>query len=325
MEKRLFSGIQPSGDIHLGNYLGALKNWVALTKEYDSIFSVVDYHAITIPYDPSVMQQKILDAVAVCIAAGLDPNNCTLFIQSTVPEHTELAWILGTVTRMGDLERMTQYKQKSQQFNQNINLGLFAYPVLQAADIVIYKAEAVPVGEDQVQHIELTREIVRKFNATFGDTFPEPQAVLGKARRILGLDGQAKMSKSMGNTISLTEPAQVIQMKLNKAVTDPARIRRTDPGNPEICNIFSLHQYFSSEDEINHISFECRRAGIGCIDCKKILGEHIIAELSPINETYQTMRHDHDYLRQILETGSQRCRTIAQETMATVREKIGLR
>lgn len=325
MRKRLFSGIQPSGEIHLGNYLGALKNWIALLDEYDAIFSIVDYHAITIPYDVSLMQARILDAAAVFIAAGLDPERCTLFVQSKVPEHSELAWILGTVTKIGDLERMTQFKQKAKQFHKSINMGLFAYPVLQTADIVLYKAYGVPVGEDQVQHVELAREIVRKFNTDFGETFPEPQAILSKARRIIGLDGQAKMSKSMGNTVTLTEDPQSIQKKLNKAVTDPARIKRTDPGNPSICNIFTLHHFFSSVEEIDNIDRECRRAGIGCIDCKKILGKNIIAELTPIKDKFVNLRSDEDYLNDVLFKGSIRCKKIAEETMTEVRQKLGLR
>lgn len=324
-KKRIFSGIQPSGNIHIGNYLGAIKNWISLLDKYDSIFSIVDYHAITIPYDVNDMQKKILNATAVFIAAGLDPNKSTLFIQSKVPEHTELEWILGTMTRLGDLERMTQFKQKSKQFYQTVNLGLFAYPVLQAADIVLYKAFGVPVGEDQVQHIELCREIVRKFNRTFGETFPEPQAIISPAKRIIGLDGKAKMSKSMGNTITLTEDPRSIQKKLNRAVTDPARIKRTDPGNPDLCNLFSLHKFFSSEEQISMVNRECRVAGIGCVDCKKILGENIISEFSPIRERYSNLKENRDYLQDVLNAGAKRSKKIAENTMDEVRAKMGLR
>ncbi|MFC1850086.1 tryptophan--tRNA ligase [candidate division CSSED10-310 bacterium] len=325
MKDKLFSGIQPSGDIHLGNYLGALKNWIALLDEYDAIFSIVDYHAITVPYEAHELQQRILDATAIVIAAGLDPERSTLFVQSTVPEHTELCWILGTVTRISDLERMTQFKQKSQQFYQTVNMGLFAYPVLQAADIILYKAKAVPVGEDQAQHIELCREIVRKFNKTYGETFPEPQAILGEAKRILGLDGQAKMSKTMDNTIGLAEDPKSIQKKLNKAVTDPARVRKTDPGNPNICNIFTLQHFFSTPSEIEYVDRECRVAGIGCLECKKILGKNIIAEILPIQEKYENLKYQKKYLQDILAAGSKRCQEIAATTMEEVREKLGMR
>ena len=205
MKKRLFSGIQPSGDVHVGNYLGAIKNWVRMVDQYDCVFCIVDYHAITIEYDPQEMQKRILNAAAVNIAAGLDPNRCTIFVQSYVPEHTELAWILNTITPIGHLERMTQFKDKSKQHRENINAGLFTYPVLQAADIMLYKGEAVPIGEDQVQHIELAREIARKFNLRYGETFPEPLEILSEAPRIMGLDGKTKMSKSLGNYISLEE------------------------------------------------------------------------------------------------------------------------
>ncbi|MDP7126760.1 MAG: tryptophan--tRNA ligase, partial [Candidatus Marinimicrobia bacterium] len=237
MKKRLFSGIQPSGEVHIGNYLGAIKNWTSLLDKYDCIFSIVDYHAITVEYDPAEMQKMIINAAATNIAAGLDPDRCIIFVQSQVPEHTELTWILNTLTPMGHLERMTQFKDKAGQNEKNVNVGLFDYPVLQTADILLYKGSAVPVGDDQVQHIELSREIARKFNSRYGKLFPEPQHILSNAPRIMGLDGKNKMSKSMNNYISLIEDPEAIWKKLSRAVTDENRKRRDDPGNPDICNV----------------------------------------------------------------------------------------
>ncbi len=216
---RIFSGIQPSGEIHIGNYVGAIRNWVKLVERYECIFCVVDYHAITIDYEVTELRRRILEAAAVLVACGLTPERCTVFIQSQVLEHTELAWIFNCVTPIGELERMTQFKEKGRQHRENINLGLLAYPVLQAADILVYKAGFVPVGEDQVQHVELSREIARKFNARFGETFPEPQAILSDAPKILGLDGKSKMSKSLNNTLGLLESPESIWEKLRIAAT----------------------------------------------------------------------------------------------------------
>ncbi|WKZ19719.1 MAG: tryptophan--tRNA ligase [Candidatus Jettenia sp. CY-1] len=324
MKKRLFSGIQPSGDVHIGNYLGAIKNWVRLIDQYECIFCIVDYHAVTIEYNPKDMQKRILNAAAVNIASGLDPNRCIVFVQSYVPEHTELAWILNTITPMGHLERMTQFKDKSKQNAENINAGLFTYPILQAADILIYKSEAVPVGEDQVQHIELAREIVRKFNARYGETFPEPKEILSEASRIMGLDGKAKMSKSLGNYISLVETPESIGKKLSTAVTDENRKRRTDVGNPDICNLFTLHKHFSKNEQIETINAVCRTAEIGCVECKKILSNNIIEALTPIRLKYEHLVNDQDYLLNILHTGAKRCKEIVGDTMSEVKKKMGL-
>ena len=324
MKKRLFSGIQPSGDVHIGNYLGAIKNWVRMIEQYDCIFCIVDYHAITIEYDPKEMQRCILNAAAVNIAAGLDPNRCTIFVQSYVPEHTELAWILNTITPMGHLERMTQFKDKSKQHRENINAGLFTYPVLQTADILLYKGEAVPVGEDQVQHIELAREIARKFNLRYGETFPDPQEVLSAAPRIMGLDGKTKMSKSLGNYISLVETPESIWKKLSTAVTDENRKRRTDPGNPEICNLFTLHKHFSKKEQIDRINVVCRTAEIGCIECKKILSDNIVEVLTPIRYRYEQLIKDTTYLLDLLHTCAKKCKNIAENTMSEVKRKMGL-
>ena len=317
MKKRLFSGIQPSGDVHIGNYLGAIRNWVRMIDQYDCIFCIVDYHAITIEYNPEDMQKRILNAASVNIAAGLDPNRCIIFVQSHVPEHTELAWILNTVTPIGHLERMTQFKDKSKQHRENINAGLFTYPVLQAADILLYKGEAVPVGEDQVQHIELCREIARKFNMRYGETFPDPMEILSEAPRIMGLDGKTKMSKSLGNYESIWK-------KLSTAVTDENRKRRTDPGNPDICNLFTLHKYFSKKEQIDRINVVCRSAEIGCIECKKILSDNIVEALTPIRYRYEQLIKNPDYLLDLLHTSAKKCKNIAENTMIEVKKKMGL-
>jgi tryptophanyl-tRNA synthetase len=323
--KRIFSGIQPSGEIHIGNYVGAIQNWVKLLDSYDSIFCIVDYHAITVEYDVSHMQKNIRQAASVNIASGLDPSKCTLFVQSQVPEHTELTWIFNCVSPLGELMRMTQFKEKAKQHLRNINVGLLDYPVLQAADILLYKAESVPVGEDQVQHIEFSREIARKFNSRFGETFPEPQALLTKSPRIMGLDGKTKMSKSLNNYIGLLEDAGVIWEKLRTALTDENRKRRSDLGNPDICNLYTLHKAFSSPEEIERINRECRTAEIGCVECKKILFNNMMAHLEPIQKRAKELNKDQAYVDSVLVQGAKRCREIATEVMKEVREVIGLR
>jgi tryptophanyl-tRNA synthetase len=325
--QRIFSGIQPSGELHLGNYLGAVKNWVTLQHAYESFFCIVDYHAITVPYEPADLRQRTRDMVVSLIAAGLDPSVCTLFVQSMVPEHTELAWIFNTVTPLGELERQTQFKEKSAR-QESIAAGLLNYPVLQAADILLYKAELVPVGEDQVQHLELSREIARRWNAKFAppDTefFPEPKPLLTPTRRVMGLDGQAKMSKSLGNTVGLLEDPKDVWDKLRPAVTDPKRVRRTDPGTPEVCNIYHLHRAFSSPDTVEHVALQCSTAGWGCIDCKKVLAESIERELAPIRERALEVRANPEELDEILSAGAATARAIASETLKEVRQLMGL-
>ena len=325
MKKRLFSGIQPSGEIHIGNYLGALKNWVKLMPEYEAIYCVVDYHALTVPQDPAILRERILTTATMLLAMGLDPEKCSLFVQSHVPEHTELSWLLGTVIHIGHLERMTQFKDKCKQHPEDISVGLFTYPVLQTADIALYKAEAVPVGEDQLQHLELAREVVRRFNSRFGDIFPEPQAKVTSAARIMGLDGKAKMSKSMNNTIGLSDTPAEIEGKLKPAITDVNRKRRTDPGNPDICNIYSLHKHFSTPEIISEVDRECRVAGIGCIDCKMKLAKGMIAELSPIRERFSELSARPQDVKAALEKGAEHCRAIAKATIEEVRIAVGVR
>ena len=323
---RIFSGIQPSGELHIGNYLGAVKNWVLLQHRHDSIFCIVNYHAITAPYAPAELQERTSAMAVSLLAAGIDPTRATLFIQSEVPEHTELAWIFNTVTPLGELERQTQFKEKSQR-QDSISAGLLNYPVLQAADILLYRADLVPVGEDQVQHLELSRVIARRWNAAYGageDFFPEPQPILTPTRRIMGLDGQAKMSKSLGNTVGLLETPEAIWEKLRPAVTDPARKRRTDPGTPEVCNIYHLHRAFNPPAVVEDVAVKCRTAGWGCLDCKRVLLDGMNAELTPIRARAAELAAEPRRVGDALAQGAERCRTIARETMRIVRERMGL-
>ena len=325
---RIFSGIQPSGELHVGNYLGAVKNWVGLQHQFDSFICVVNYHAITIPYAPDDLRRRTHQMAVGLFAAGIDPDVATVFVQSMVSEHTELAWIFNTITPLGELERQTQFKDKSarsEERDASIPAGLLMYPVLQAADILLYRADSVPVGEDQVQHLELSRVIARNWNVRFAaDFFPEPQPMLTPMRRIMGLDGRAKMSKSLGNTIGLLESPDEIWAKLRPAVTDPARVKRTDPGNPALCNIFSLHKAFSPAATNATVDTNCRTAGWGCLDCKKVLHENMVNELIPIQARAAELRASPARVTQALEHGAERARGVASETMRTVRQSMGL-
>ena len=346
---RIFSGIQPSGSLHIGNYLGAIKNWVELQHKYESFFCVVDYHAITLPYRPADLRARTADMALSLLAAGLDPEECILFVQSMVPEHTELAWIFNTLTPLGELERQTQFKDKASR-EESVPAGLLNYPVLQAADILVYRAELVPVGEDQLQHLELSREIARKWNARFDTApdeeapstrageaggvaqaasprpgfFPEPKGLLTPTRRIMGLDGQAKMSKSLGNTVELLESPESIWEKLRPAVTDPKRVRRTDPGTPEVCNIYHLHRAFSPPATVEHVAVQCSTAGWGCIDCKKVLHASMVTELTPIRERAVEIAAHPQRVTEILADGAEHARGVARETMLEVKDKMGL-
>ncbi len=322
---RIFSGIQPSGELHIGNYLGAVKNWVALQGTAESFFCIVDYHAIIAQYDPAELRARRREMALGLLAAGLDPARCTVFVQSDVPEHTELAWIFNTVTPIGELERQTQFKDKSQRM-ESVNAGLLNYPILQAADILLYLADTVPVGEDQVQHLELSRVIARRWNTQFSpdaDFFPEPKALLTPTRRIMGLDGSGKMSKSTGNTIGLLESKDEIWAKLRPAMTDPKRIKKTDSGTPEVCNIYQLHKAFSPPPTVEHVAAQCSSAGWGCIDCKKVLLESMEAELVPIRTRAAELRAAPKVLDDALAAGAERCRTVARETMRSVRSRMG--
>ncbi len=320
---RILSGIQPSGELHIGNYLGAVQNWVRLQTQYDSLFCVVDLHAITQDYDPTSLSSLTLDMAVSLYAAGLDPDKCIVFVQSHVAEHTELNWLLTSVTPLGELERQTQFKDKAQR-QESILAGLLAYPVLQAADVLLYKASLVPVGEDQVQHLELMREIARRWNARYGPGyFPEPQPLLTKTKRVLGLDGKAKMSKSLGNTIGLFESPEAIWEKLRPAATDPARVTRKDPGTPELCNIYTLHQGFSPPATVEEVADKCRNAGWGCIDCKRKLADHMIATLAPMRERAVTLKSDPAGVMARLRAGADKARKLARRTIADVRDRMG--
>lgn len=323
-KKRIFSGMQPSGEAHLGNYLGAFRRWVRLQDEFDCVWCIVDDHAITAGGEPADMPANVFDLAVSFLAVGLDPQKAIIFVQSDVHEHTELAWLFNAVTPVGELERMTQYKDKAKRF-ESVPAGILNYPILQAADILIYKADAVPVGEDQRQHLELTREIARKFNAAYGETFPEPEALIGKAGKILGLDGDAKMSKSLGNTVGILADPEEVWQRVRTAVTDPQRVRRDDPGRPEVCNVYSLHGFFTDKETRADIDTRCRAGTIGCVDCKKILAENISRDFAPYRERADHYRAHPEEVRRILDEGAEKARTIASTTMDEVRQRMGLR
>jgi tryptophanyl-tRNA synthetase len=320
---RTFSGIQPSGVAHLGNDLGAIRNYVRLQAEYDAIYCIVDYHALTSTHDPEILRVRTRDMAASLLALGLDPERCTLFIQSHRPEHTELAWLLATVTPVSWLERTPTYKEKRESQPDDINHGLLTYPVLQAADIIIYKATLVPVGRDQAAHLELSREIVRAFNHRYGDTFPEPQAVFTDAPTVLGTDGARKMSKSLGNTIDVLATPDVIRKQVMSMVTDTQRILRTDPGRPEVCNVCQLQRFFGSDYE--ELWEGERTARTGCVDMKKVLADRIVNHYAPARERYLELQTNPGRIDEILRAGAERLAPLASATMAEVRDKMGLR
>ena len=325
---RIFSGIQPTGRPHLGNDLGAIRNYVALQDKAfaegrDAIYCIVDYHALTHVHDPEVLRRQTLEMAAALIALGLDPKRCTLFVQSDRPEVTELCWLFDTVTPIGWLQRTPTFKEKRQNQPEDVNTGLLTYPVLQAADIVLYKASQVPIGKDQAPHLELSREIVRAFNARYGQTFPEPQAVYTEAPTVLGTDGVKKMSKSIGNTIEVLGEPDVIRKQIMSMVTDTQRIMRSDPGRPQVCNVCQMHRHFGADYE--EIWEGERTARTGCVDTKKLLAERIIAHYAPAREIYQELMADTVRLRRTLDEGAERIRPIAEATIAEVRERMGLR
>ncbi len=322
-KRRVLSGVQPSGEAHLGNYLGAFRQWVELQDTYECFFCIVDQHAIMGEYEPELLPRRIFDMAVSLLAVGLDPAKCSLFVQSDIPEHTELAWLFNAVTPVGDLERMTQYKDKSSRLT-STPAGILNYPILQAADILIYRAEAVPVGEDQLQHLELTREIARKWNARYGDFFPEPQAIIGGTGRIIGLDGEAKMSKSLGNTVGILAEPEEIWATVRTAVTDPQRVRRDDPGRPEVCNVYSLHEFFTPSADLPDVAEKCRTAQRGCVECKRILADNITEEFRPFRERAAHYRDNPQEVQDILAQGAERAASIARETMAEVRRRMGM-
>jgi tryptophanyl-tRNA synthetase len=320
---RIFSGIQPSGIVHLGNDLGAIRNYVALQSQYEAIYCIVDYHALTSTHDPDVLRVRTREMAAGLLALGLDPAQCTLFVQSHRPEHTELAWLFCTVTPVSWVERTPSYKEKQAQQPDDINHGLLTYPVLQAADIAIYKASLVPVGRDQAAHLELSREIVRAFNRRYGGTFPEPQAVFTEAPNVLGTDGVRKMSKSVGNTIDILGEPDLIRRQVMSMVTDTQRIKRTDPGRPEVCNVCQLQPFFG--DDYEDLWEGERTARTGCVDMKKLLADRIVRHYAPARERYRELMAQPAEIEGILEIGADRLAPIAKATMDEVRERMGLR
>ena len=322
---RIFSGIQPSGELHIGNYLGAVQNWVRLQASYECLYSIVDLHAITAAFDAATLASRTREMAIGLLASGIDPERATLFVQSHVAEHSELMWLLNAVAPLGELERMTQFKDKAQRM-ESVPVGLLNYPVLMTADILLYHADLVPVGEDQVQHLELAREIARRWNAEFSPDppfFVEPKPLMTEAKRIMGLDGQAKMSKSLGNTIGILESPEAIWQKLRPAVTDPARVTKKDPGTPEICNIYHLHRYFSTPETVVQVAENCRGAKWGCLDCKRVLADAMAAHFAPIRERARELQAHPGRIDEILAAGAGRARSIARETLARVRELMG--
>jgi tryptophanyl-tRNA synthetase len=362
-KKRVLSGMRPTGKLHLGNYVGALQNWVRMQDQYDCFFVIVDWHALTTDYgDTSRLKENLVDVLLDWLAAGLDPEKCVMFIQSHVPAHAELHLLLSMITPLGWLERVPTYKEQKENLKEkDLNTyGFLGYPVLQSADILLYKADVVPVGEDQVAHVELTREIARRFNAFYAyahplvvetnhltpdqkkvlnsngtkitpDTdyifprvvFPEPQALLTPAPRLPGTDGR-KMSKSYDNAVMLTDPELVVRQKLKTMVTDPARVRRTDRGNPDVCPVGDLHKIFSSPETMAKVNEGCRSAGIGCIECKSWVADAIVKILNPMQERRKKYEDKPRLAWDILEAGSARAREIADATMDEVRKAMGL-
>jgi len=323
MRQRVFSGARPTGRQHIGNYLGAIQNYVNLQGEYDCIYCVVDIHALTTLETTDRLQDDIHEMMLDWLAAGLDAQKSILFVQSHVPEVMELHTLLSMVTPLGWLLRVPTFKEKARMQPQNVNYGLVGYPVLMTADIVLYKAGVVPVGEDQLPHLELAREIVRRFNSIFGPTFPEPQPKLTSFPLVLGLDGTQKMGKTYNNYIELSAtPGETLKLVMT-AVTDPARRYRSDQGHPEVCNIFNLHHFFNSS-RVDEIAAECHSAGIGCVDCKKLLAEGINLELEAFRERRASFAARPQYIAEVLFDGACRAQVIARETLAEVKEKMGL-
>ncbi len=326
MKERVLSGMQASGKLHLGNLVGALSNWVKLQDKYDCYYFVADWHALTTGYaDPSSIKESTKDILINFLAAGLDPEKCTIFLQSRVLEHAELHLLLSMITPLGWLERVPTYKEKQQELKDRdlSTYGFLGYPLLQTADIIIYRAKYVPVGIDQVPHLEISREIARRFNYLYKEIFPEPEALLTEFPKVVGVDGR-KMSKSYDNAIYISDTPENIEQKIRTMVTDPARIKRTDAGNPEISPVYQLHKIFSSKEEQEEVADGCRTAGIGCIECKKILIKNVFKVMEPIWKKRNELISDPDVLNEIVDRGTEKAKKIAGETMRLVREAMGL-
>jgi tryptophanyl-tRNA synthetase len=322
---RVFSGIRPTGRAHLGNYLGAIKNYVALQDDYECVYCIVDLHALTTVEDTENLRQNTTEIALDLLAAGIRPEETILFVQSHVPEVTELHTILSMVTPLGKLTDLPTFKEKVRQQPENINYGLVGYPVLMTADIVLYKSDIVPVGIDQAPHIEFAREVVRSFNYRYNtNVLIEPQMKNTEIPKVLGIDGKEKMGKSLNNHIELAASPEETQQRIMMMVTDPNRKKRTDPGNPDICNVFSMHKIFTPEADVEMINKECRRAGIGCVDCKKRFAENLNKDLQPFREKRTRLAADPNYVIGVLHDGAERARAIARQTMDEVREAVQL-
>jgi tryptophanyl-tRNA synthetase len=322
---RVFSGARPTGRQHLGNYLGAIKNYVALQDDYDCIYCIVDLHALTTVEDTINLRQNTQEMALDFLAAGIRPDETIMFIQSHVPQVAELHLILSMVSPLGKLTDLPTFKDKVRDQPDNVNYGLVGYPVLMTADIVLYKANVVPVGIDQAPHLEYARETVRSFNYRYNtNVLIEPQMKNTEIPLVLGIDGERKMSKSLNNHIEIAATPEETTKRVKQMVTDPHRVLRTDPGNPDICNVFTMHKIFSSPDEIAMVDRECRRAGIGCVDCKALYAKNLNTNLAPFRARRNELAKDPNYLQDVLDDGARRARAIAEQTMAEVREAVGL-
>ena len=325
-KERVLSGMQASGKLHIGNLVGALSNWVKLQDNYDCYYFVADWHSLTTGYaDTSSIKESTKDILINFLAAGLDPERCTIFIQSRVLEHAELHLLLSMITPLGWLERVPTYKEKQQELKDRdlSTYGFLGYPLLQTADIIIYRAKYVPVGIDQVPHLEISREITRRFNYLYKEIFPEPEALLTEFPKVVGTDGR-KMSKSYDNAIYLSDKPEEVEQKLRTMVTDPARVKKTDAGNPELSPVYQLHKIFSSKEEQEKVAVGCRTAGIGCIECKKILIKNVFKVMEPIWARRNELINNPDVLHDIIKKGTKKAWEVAEETMQLVREAIGL-
>ena len=325
-KERVLSGMQSSGKVHIGNLIGALSNWVKLQDKYDCYYFVADWHSLTTGYaEPSSIKESTKDLLVNFLAAGLDPEKCTIFIQSRILEHAELHLLLSMITPLGWLERVPTYKEKQQELKERdlSNYGFLGYPLLQTADIIIYRAKYVPVGIDQVPHLEISREIARRFNYLYREIFPEPEALLTEFPKVVGIDGR-KMSKSYDNAIYLSDSPKEVEQKIRTMVTDPARVKRTDIGDPELSPVYQLHKIFSSKEEQEEVAKGCRTAGIGCIDCKKILIRNLFKVMEPIWAKRNELINNPDLLLDIVNKGTEKARRVSEETMHLVREAMGL-
>jgi tryptophanyl-tRNA synthetase len=324
-KERVLSGMQASGSVHLGNLVGALQNWVKLQDKYDCYYFIADWHALTTGYsNPSAIRESAKDLILNFLSVGLDPEKCTIFTQSRILEHAELHLLLSMITPLGWLERVPTYKEKQQELKDRdlATYGFLGYPLLQTADIIIYRAKHVPVGVDQVPHLEISREIARRFNNLYGEVFPEPEALLTEFPKVPGVDGR-KMSKSYGNAIYLSDSPKEVEHKIKTMATDPARIRRTDRGNPDLSPVHQLHKVFSSKEEQDYVAEGCRTAGIGCIDCKKILIKNVFKVLEPVWAKREELIKNPDLLQEIVNKGNDKARRVCQETMDLVRKAMG--